>query len=115
MSDQQIASLQMDVGFDADAPGSKRLEQRYATCVVVVRVYWHQLCIVYESLEGLFPDCRIQTSALAGEQVIDSVVRNTLQPFARLENPIKLAKAPVVRWVSEAWQERDINARTLQK
>jgi hypothetical protein len=114
VTDQQITSCQVDVGFNADAPGSKCLEQRYATCVVIVRVYWHQLCVVYKGLEWLFPDYRIQASALAGEQVIDPVVRDALQPFARLENPIKLSKAPVVRWVSEAWQERDINVRTLQ-
>jgi hypothetical protein len=103
VTDKQISSLQVDVGFNADAPGSKCLEQRNATSIVIVRVYRYQFCIVDKSLEWLFPYIRVQTSALAGEQVIDVVVSDALQPFARLEYPIELANAPVEKRVSGAW------------
>jgi hypothetical protein len=50
VTDKQIASLQVYVGFDTDATGSKCLEERDVTCVVVMRVYGHQMCIVDEGL-----------------------------------------------------------------
>lgn len=59
MADEQIASLQVNVGFDADTSGSQCLEQRNTTCVVVVRVHWHQICIVDEGVAWVFPFSRI--------------------------------------------------------
>jgi len=55
MANEQIASLQVDVGFYANTSGSQCLEQGYTTGVVVVRVYWHQICIVDEGVAWVFP------------------------------------------------------------
>jgi hypothetical protein len=80
MADEQIAVLQVDVGFEADAPGSECLEKRYGACVVIVRVYWHQVRVVNESLVIPFPDSRVwmAASALSAEPIVDSVVGDAL-------------------------------------
>jgi hypothetical protein len=55
VTDKQITSLQVNIGFDTDTTGSECLEERYATCVVVVGVYRHQMRIVDKGLIWLFP------------------------------------------------------------
>lgn len=77
MSDQEIAVTEPDVGFDAYAPGLKRIVQGYLAFIVVVRMagYGDDASteigrIVRQAIRrrARFPPCRYQTlDVVAGD------------------------------------------------